>query len=208
MPCPLPTMLRLRRIGSLLLIVTMLVLSPGAGWAALLRVVTTVAPLTDLVRQVGGEAIPCMDWCRPGSIRTPFSPRPVTSNIWRKRISSFLMACTWKCSTEKLARRSGKPGLVFLHLGDRTISKAEWVFDFSFPKAAGHPNPHLWLNVAHAMHYVGLIRDQLGELDPANASVYQGNATRVLTTLEQLDRCISTAIADHSGAAAQTADLP
>jgi ABC-type Zn uptake system ZnuABC Zn-binding protein ZnuA len=97
--------------------------------------------------------------------------------------------------TEKLVRSSGKAGVMLVKLGDNTISKAEWVFDFSFPPAQGHPNPHLWLNVAYAMTYTTLIRDHLSALDPHNTAVYEQNTARFLPRLAQLDQCIATAIA-------------
>jgi ABC-type Zn uptake system ZnuABC Zn-binding protein ZnuA len=96
---------------------------------------------------------------------------------------------------EKLTHSSGKPGVTILKLGEHTISRAEWVFDFSFPAAQGHPNPHLWLNVAYAMTYVTLIRDQLSALDPGNAAAYQHHAARFLEQLRQLDQCIAAALA-------------
>ena len=95
---------------------------------------------------------------------------------------------------EKLVRSSGKPGVTVLKLGEHTVSQAEWVFDASFPKAQGHPNPHLWLNVDYAMHYVTLIRDQVSALDRDNTAVYHQNAARYLTQLAHLDRCITTAM--------------
>lgn len=193
MPCTLSGMMR-RRSGGRSLIVIVLLLSAGACWAAPLRVVSTVAPLTDLVQQVGGEVIHLHGLVPPGVNSHTFQPTPGDVKYLAQAELVILNGLHLEVLTEKLARRSGKPGLAFLHLGDRTISKADWVFDFSFPKASGHPNPHLWLNVAYAMQYVMLIRDQLGELDPTNAAVYQSNAARVLTALEQLDRCITTAM--------------
>jgi zinc/manganese transport system substrate-binding protein len=171
-----------------------LLLSTSLCWAAPLRVVATVAPLTDLVQQVGGDALHVHGLVPPGVNAHTFQPTPGDVKYLAQADLVILNGLQLEVLTEKLARRSGKPGLVFLHLGDRTISKADWVFDFSFPKAGGHPNPHLWLNVAYAMHYVGLIRDQLGALDPAHASTYEGNAARVLRALEHLDRCIAPAI--------------
>jgi ABC-type Zn uptake system ZnuABC Zn-binding protein ZnuA len=83
---------------------------------------------------------------------------------------------------------------MILKLGEQTLKRSEWVFDFSFPAQLGHPNPHLWLNVAYAMTYTSLIRDQLSKLDPANHLRYHRNATRYLSRLRQLDHCISNAI--------------
>ena len=95
---------------------------------------------------------------------------------------------------EKLVRSSSKPGVTVVKLGDNTISQAEWVFDFSFPKSQGHPNPHLWLNVAYAMHYVTLIRDHVSALDRDHAAVYHQNAAGYLTQLAHLDHCMAAAM--------------
>ena len=54
-------------------------------------------------------------------------------------------------------------------LGDQTITAKDYVFDWSFPKSGGHPNPHLWMNPTYAARYAELVRDALSALDPAHA---------------------------------------
>src|SRR5262249_50080619 len=93
-------------------------------------------------------------------------------------------------SIAKLVRSSARSGVTVLQLGDTTVSQAEWVFDFSFPKAQGHPNPHLWLNVDYAMRYVTLIRDQVSALDQGNATVYPLIAPAYLAQLAHPDHFI------------------
>ena len=44
------------------------------------------------------------------------------------------------------------------------MSKKDWIFDFSFPKEKGDPNPHLWLNVVYAIKFENLPRDKLIEM--------------------------------------------
>src|SRR5262249_44244669 len=95
---------------------------------------------------------------------------------------------------EKLIRSSGKPGVTVVKLGEHTVSQAEWVFDASFPKAQGLPNPHLWLNVDYAMHYVTLIRDHVSALDRDNVAVPHENAARYPPQRAHLDGCIAAAI--------------
>ena len=63
-----------------------------------------------------------------------------------------------------------KQGATVLRLGDKTITEQEYIYDFSFPKDHGHPNPHLWLNPQHVMRYATLVRDELIRLDPGNKS--------------------------------------
>ena len=160
-----------------------------------LRVVTTVAPLTDMVQQVGGQAIHLHGLVPAGVNSHTFQPAPSDVQHLAHADLVIINGLHLEVATEKLAHSSGKPGLTLLKLGDNTISRAEWVFDFSFPEAQGHPNPHLWLNVEYAMKYVALIRDQLVRLNASNATQYQQNAARYLDRLRQLDQCIAAAMA-------------
>lgn len=54
----------------------------------------------------------------------------------------------------------------------------------------GDPDPHLWMDPAGAQEYVRVIADQLAKLDPSNSELYQGNAQRYITELENLDTII------------------
>jgi manganese/iron transport system substrate-binding protein len=68
------------------------------------------------------------------------------------------------------------------------------------PVLAGNPqegetgNPHLWLNVQYAMHYVESIRDGLIAADPEGADAYRSNAAAYLTELDALDKETAAAI--------------
>jgi len=75
------------------------------------------------------------------------------------------------------------------------IYNASPLYDFSFPKEQGHPNPHLWLNPEYAMRYATLVRDELAQVDPKNGTAYQENTAKFLKNLESLDQ----AIKDGSG---------
>ncbi|MGE3538156.1 MAG: metal ABC transporter substrate-binding protein [Candidatus Tectimicrobiota bacterium] len=160
-----------------------------------LQVVTSVAPVTDMVQQVGGGLIQVHGLVPEGVNSHTFQPAP---GDLRHLVGADLVIMNGlglEVPLEKLARSSGRPGLKILKLGDNTISKPDWVFDFSFPKAQGNPNPHLWLNVVYAMRYVELIRDQLRELDSANAAAYERHAAAYLAQLTRLDHCLSVGLA-------------
>jgi hypothetical protein len=47
-----------------------------------------------------------------------------------------------------------------VQLADRTISEDEYIFDFSFPRSQGFPNPHLWTNPPYAKAFAE-IADEL-----------------------------------------------
>lgn len=188
-----------RLSGVSLLILLCAVLVPGstgsAGVAAApLRVVTTVAPLTDMVRQVGGAALQVHGLVSAGVNSHTFQPAPSDVQYLAQADLVVLNGLHLEVPIEKLVRSSSKSEITVLKLGDNTISQAEWVFDFSFPKAQGQPNPHLWLNVDYAMRYVVLIRDHVSALDRTNDAVYQRNTAAYLRQLAHLDHCIATAM--------------
>jgi ABC-type Zn uptake system ZnuABC Zn-binding protein ZnuA len=163
--------------------------------AASLRVVTTVAPITDIVRQVGGAAIEVHGLVPDGVNSHTFQPTPRDVRYLANADVVILNGLQLEVPTEKLLRSTRRPDVTILKLGDQTIAQADWVFDFSFPKSQSHPNPHLWLNVIYAMRYAELIRDQLRALDPAHAATYDANTKRYLHQLSALDGCIASAIA-------------
>ncbi len=122
--------------------------------AASLRVVTTVAPITDIARQVGGAVIE-LHGLVPGGVNShTFQPTPRDMRYLADADVVILNGLHLEVPTEKWLRSHRRSERTVLKLGDRTLEKAAWVFDFSFPKSQGHPNPHLWLNVAYAMRYV------------------------------------------------------
>lgn len=165
----------------------------AAGTAAL-HVVTTVAPLTDLVRQVGGDLLQVHGLVPAGVNSHTFQPAPSDVRLLAQADLILLNGLHLEVPTEKLIHSSAKPGVTVVKLGDRTIAPAEWLFDHSFPKAQGSPNPHLWLNVSYAMQYVRLIQEQVSALDKAHASTYAQRTTAYLSYLARLDRCITVGL--------------
>lgn len=97
---------------------------------------------------------------------------------------------------EKVVNESlkNKPDIQLLKLADGTINSTGWIFDFSFPKEQGHPNPHLWLNPENAMKFANLTKDKLISMDPNNTAYYTENAKKYITLLKQLDEGIKAAV--------------
>ncbi len=56
-------------------------------------------------------------------------------------------------------------------------------------------NPHFWLNVRYAMHYVEVARDALIDVDPEGESQYRANTEEYLAELDELDREVEEAVA-------------
>ena len=101
-----------------------------------------------------------------------FEPTPDTARTLAEADLIFLNGLDLEDPTLKLAeaqpqgrrRRSTQ-------LGDHTRSSpTHYLFDFSFPKSGGHPNPHLWMDVANAITYTTSCATSWRRADPANAA--------------------------------------
>jgi len=160
-----------------------------------LHVVTTVAPITNIVLNIGGDRIDLHGIVPEGTDSHTFEPAPSDIKYLAGADLLIFNGLHLEVPTEKLARANMRPAARILRLGDHTIAKKEWRFDFSFPESEGSPNPHLWLNVAHAMRYAELIRDALVTLDPTNKGFYEKRTTAYLARLGHLDEAASKVIA-------------
>ncbi|MGH8057763.1 MAG: metal ABC transporter substrate-binding protein [Candidatus Entotheonellia bacterium] len=158
------------------------------------KVLTTVAPLTNIVKNVGGPFIDLHGLIPGGMDSHTFEPAPSDVKYIVAADLIILNGLDLEAPTEKLALPNKKPGARILTLGDKTISPTDYVFDRSFPKSGGHPNPHLWMNPVYAARYAELVRDTLMELDPAHATQYRERTQQYSARLMALDRGIAAAV--------------
>jgi ABC-type Zn uptake system ZnuABC Zn-binding protein ZnuA len=161
---------------------------------AVLRVVTTVAPVTDLVRQVGGDAIRLHSLVPAGISSHTFHPTPGDVRYLVEADLIILNGLQLEAAVEKLVRCCGNPRTTLLNLADQTVAQDEWIAASVAP-TPGIPNPHLWVNVDYARRYVEFIREYLCNLDPQHAERYRQTSTHLIAELAHLDHCITTAIA-------------
>jgi ABC-type Zn uptake system ZnuABC Zn-binding protein ZnuA len=159
-----------------------------------INVVTTVAPITSMVENIGGDKIRLTGVIPEGINSHTFEPVPSDVKLLAQADLLVVNGLQLEEPTLKLAQANMKPGSALLQLGDKTIAEKEYIYDFSFPKSHGHPNPHLWLNPRHALRYAALLRDELARIDPDNKAVYEQNAAVYLKRLEALDQAVEEAV--------------
>jgi len=161
-----------------------------------LSVVTSVSPITNMVQNVGGDKINLTGLVPEGVNSHTFELVPSDVIKLNKADLVILNGLFLEDNVEKTVNETLKknPNIQLLKLGDNAVNSADWIFDFSFPKEQGHPNPHLWLNVAYAMQFVNLTRDKLIEMDPNNTAYYAENANRYINLLQQLDEGIKGSV--------------
>jgi ABC-type Zn uptake system ZnuABC Zn-binding protein ZnuA len=160
-----------------------------------LDVVTSVSPITNIVKNVGGDKIN-LTGLVPGGVNS-HTYEPVPSDIVKLGEADLVIinGLYLEDPMERIVNISlnTNPNIQLLKLGDNAITPTEWVFDFSFPREQGHPNPHLWLDPVYAMKFANLTKDKLVEMDPNNTAYYTENANRYVALLKQLDEGIKEA---------------
>src|SRR5262245_42351129 len=192
-------MIRVRKKHLSWMFILMLLLgacSPAtsSGGDGKLVVVATVSPITNVIYNVGGDRITLSGIVPEGVNSHTFEPAPSDAKKLASADLIFANGLDLEDPTLELARANLKDGAEIILLGEQTISPEEYVYDFSFPKEAGSPNPHLWPNPIYALRYAEISRDALVRRDPANADYYKGNYDKFKTRIEALDEAIMATI--------------
>ena len=147
--------------------------------SARLNVVTTVAPITSIVENIGGDRIQLQGIVPEGTNSHTFSPSPSVAATLAQADLIIANGLFLEEPTLNLADSAKKDDTPVLLLGDNTISPDQWAFDFSFPESEGHPNPHLWPDPTLALRYAQLARDALVDLDPSNSDLLRRQPRRL-----------------------------
>ncbi len=107
-----------------------------------------------------------------------YDPPPRTARVLERADVVLVNGLRLEEPTVELARANAKPGSEIVALGDRVLPEEDYVYDFSFPREGGKPNPHLWTDPTYAIAYAEQIRDVLVRRDPAGAAAYREGCAR------------------------------
>ncbi len=159
-----------------------------------LNVLTTVEPLLNIVLNIGGDRITLDGVVPPGTDSHTFEPVPSDAVRMSRADVIFINGLQLEEPTRKLAEKNLKAGAEIVLLGEQTVKPDQFVFDFSFPKEDGKPNPHLWMNPIYALRYADIVRETLSKRDAANASYYGRNYEAFKLRIDALDKGIRETI--------------
>ena len=151
------------------------------------KVVTSIALFADLIRQVGGERAQVTALVPAGA--DPHTYEPVPSKL--VDVSEADLVLINGVGLEETLMDVIKNNV----RGGAPITEMSAGLQVLEAGGQGTGNPHLWLNVRYAMHYVEVARDALIQVDPAGEAEYSANAQTYLAELEDLDRQAEQSIA-------------
>ncbi len=164
----------------------------GAGDDADLTIVSTVAPITSIVANVAGQNARITGVVPEGTNSHTFEPPPQVSKVMSGADVVFVNGLQLEEPTFELAAENAPETALIVKLGDEVLPPQDYIFDFSFPKQDGKPNPHLWTDPTYAIRYAGVIRDTLVDRDPDNAASYRANHDAFVTKATALSEALRT----------------
>jgi ABC-type Zn uptake system ZnuABC Zn-binding protein ZnuA len=163
-----------------------------AGGTAKLKVVTTVAPITSIVANVAGDLADIEGVVPEGTNSHTFEPAPSVAEELSEADLIFINGLGLEEPTKNLAQANLKAGAKIVELGTEVLPEGDWIFDFSFPREEGKPNPHLWTDPTYARKYAEIVRRELTAKDSANGAAYQKNSDAFAELVARFDLAMRT----------------
>jgi len=155
-----------------------------------IQVITSISPLADLIKNVGGDKIKVTALIKPGNDPHDYEPRPDDVKLVAGAQVFFANGAGEEPYLEKLIKNAGSASLKTVTLSDGL----ELLEKGGEGEYSSTGNPHLWLDVSNAEAYVEKIRNTLSQISPQDKDYFSANADRYLKELDNLDNSISTQI--------------
>ena len=170
-----------------------------ASPAAKLQVVTSLFPLYDFARQIGGDQVEVRLLLPPGVEAHSFDPKP--EDILRvNRAGLFIYthkAMEVWAATIAASVDPRKVLIVDASIGAQLRpSSGHDDGHTAHGHETGRIDPHLWLDFANAQVMVGNIAEAMATKDPAHRELYAANAAAYRARLARLDAVYRNALSD------------
>jgi ABC-type Zn uptake system ZnuABC Zn-binding protein ZnuA len=156
-----------------------------------LIIATTVAPITSIAANIATGTPTIVQGIVPeGTNSHTYEPPPSVAATLEDADIVFINGLSLEEPTKEMARANAREGSVICELATTILPEDQWIYDFSFPKDGGKPNPHVWTNPQLAGDFAALIRDSLVSADPENATTYDKNYEAFVLKVDALDKAI------------------
>ncbi len=167
----------------------------GGGGGGRMKIATTVAPITSIVANIVGDRADVEGIVPEGTNSHTFEPKPSAAELLSTVDVVYVNGLVLEEPTKDLADENLKDGAEVVELGTKTIPKSDYIYDFSFPKDGGKPNPHLWTDPTLARKYAEIVKDDMSERDPDNADYYAANYKKFSALIDELDSAMRKSFA-------------
>jgi ABC-type Zn uptake system ZnuABC Zn-binding protein ZnuA len=178
--------------------------------APTLTVVATVAPIADVVRQVGGERVEVISLVPPGTDAHTYEPRP-SDVVTMERADAFVgIGFDLNPASVRLADANLPDAAPVVLLGEEALDDDDLIIDDAGDHGHTHGddghshgedghtherNPHVWTSIRLTKQMAEHVAGTLVALDPEGEEAYRTNAADFAGRLEVLDDAVTTATA-------------
>lgn len=146
-----------------------------------IKVVTSMYPLEEIARAVGGEKISVKKITPNGLEPHDYEPTPADITTLQSANLVLVNGAGMEPWSEKIKPDLEKQGVKLLNL-TQTFSLSDMIAN-----SQGQLDPHIWLNPQLFQKEIESVRDALISLDSANANFYAENARRYSAEIAALD---------------------
>lgn len=171
---------------------------PESAAPTKLQVVTSLFPLYDFVRQIGGDQVEVSLLLPPGVEAHSFDPKP--EDILRvNRAGLFIYtnkAMEAWATTIAASVDPAKVMIVDASAGAKLRPSRGPAHEDEHGHESGAIDPHLWLDFANAQVMAGNIAEAMATKDPAHRDLYAANSAAYRARLDKLDAAYRSALAD------------
>jgi zinc transport system substrate-binding protein len=159
---------------------------PAAAAGGPIPVITTIFPLYDWARIVGGDRVAVSQLLPPGVEAHTFAPKPSDMLALSKARVFVYLGPDLEPWAADLAQGSDNPDLTTVEAG-RGLARAG-------DEGRGHTDPHLWLDPVLAASLVDAIAEGLAAADPDGRETYLANAASYRDALQRLHQEIESGL--------------
>lgn len=173
-----------------------ILLLPSACLGKKLPVVSSIYPVADMVRQIGGEHVDVTVVLPAGASPHTFEPKPSMLKKFSSAKIFFMVGAGLEFWAEKFIRLSG-PNLTTVVLSENTplIHTLAHLDEYEHrdgktdktDNGGRAANPHIWLDPNVARSMVSSITVSLAAVDREHATTYQHRSEMYLDKLNRLD---------------------
>ena len=185
-----PRPVALAAFVALLALATLTAAACGAGGdgSARLRVVATTTQIGDFARNLGGDRIALTVLLKPNQDAHDFAPQPSQIKDLAQADVVLRNGVGLDDFVSKSLGSAPKASVVIVSTGVQLLAGSD-------AGEASGSDPHVWFSVANASKMVENVRLALADADPAGATYYKDNAARYLALLDDLDKRITSDVA-------------
>jgi len=151
-----------------------------------IKVVTTITPLADFARQVGGGKADVTLLLPAGASPHTYEPTPKAVQEISKAKIFIRIGAGLEFWADKLVSAAARDVITVTCSEGIDLIKGE-----EHDHALSNVDPHIWLDPVICIKIIKKIEDAFSRADPSNSSFYKRNASEYIVRLVSLDREIS-----------------